>query len=130
MIEAKKVLVVDDQPEVRAAAARWLAREGFEVEVAASAEEALSALSRGTPDVVCLDVELPGMNGMEALERMLRLQPGLRVLVLSGHDEREMGLDAARRGAAGFVGKPFNRSQLGAAVRAAIETGAQPYSAR
>ncbi len=130
MLDSKKVLVVDDQAEVRVAAGRWLALEGFEVELAASAEEALSFVSQGAPDVVCLDVELPGMSGMDALERMLELRPGLRVLVLSGHDEREMGADAARRGAAGFVGKPFTRSELGAAVRAAMESGPPSYSER
>lgn len=121
MSGSKKVLVVDDQAEVRAVAARWLVREGFDVEVACSAEEALSAVSRQAPDLVCLDIELPGMSGTEALKQLLTLCPGLRVLVLSGHDEHEVGSDVARLGAAGFMGKPFNRVQLGAAVRALID---------
>lgn len=129
MADPKKVLVVDDQPEVRLAASRWLEKEGFEVETSSSAEEALSRLERGAPDLVCLDIELPGMSGMEALDQIVRRCPGLRVVVMSGHDEQEVGPDAARRGAAGFVGKPFNRAELGAAARSALERDS-PYSRR
>lgn len=113
------MLFVDDQPEVRAAASRWLTREGYVVEGAGSAEEALDLLARWTPDVVCLDMQLPGMSGMEALGRMLTLTPGLRVMLMSGDDDRETAA-ALRSGARVFLAKPFERVTLFAAVRATL----------
>lgn len=122
----KHLLFVDDQPELGAAASRWLLREGFVVELAGSAEEALEMLARSTPDVVCLDMELPGMNGMTALQRMLRLYPGLRVMLMSGDDDRETAAAALRTGARVFLAKPFERVTLFAAVRATLGPSARP----
>ncbi len=119
MVVSGRVLFVDDQPEVRAAASRWLTREGYVVEGAGSAEEALDLLARWTPDVVCLDMQLPGMSGMEALGRMLTLTPGLRVMLMSGDDDRETAA-ALRSGARVFLAKPFERVTLFAAVRATL----------
>lgn len=118
LVVSGRVLFVDDQPEVRAAASRWLTREGYVVEGAGSAEEALDLLARWTPDVVCLDMQLPGMSGMEALGRMLTLTPGLRVMLMSGDDDRETAAAALRSGARVFLAKPFERVTLFAAVRA------------
>lgn len=120
MAASKRVLFVDDQPEVGAAASRWLTREGFVVELAGSAEEALEVLARWTPDVVCLDMELPGMNGMTALRRMLALYPDLRVMLVSGDDDRETADAALRTGARVFLAKPFERVTLFAAIRATL----------
>jgi DNA-binding NtrC family response regulator len=117
---SKRVLFVDDQREVGAAASRWLTREGFIVELAASAEEALEVLARRIPDVVCLDMGLPGMSGMAALQRMLALYPGLRVMLVSGDDDRETADAALRTGARVFLAKPFERVSLFAAVRATL----------
>lgn len=115
-----RVLFVDDQPEVRAAASRWLTREGYVVEGAGSAEEALELLAQWTPDVVCLDMQLPGMSGMAALARMLALYPGLRVMLMSGDDDRETAAAALRSGVRVFLAKPFERVTLFAAVRACV----------
>lgn len=116
---ASLVLVVDDYPELRRVTARWLRREGFDVEEAASGEDALALLSGRTPRAVLLDVEMPGLGGLATLDEMLRRRPGLPVVMLSGHADDETARALRARGAAGFLSKPFDRGALIAAVREA-----------
>lgn len=115
-----RVLFVDDQPEVRTLASRWLAKEGILVDLAETAEEALEMLEHLTPDVVCLDRELPGMSGIQALKEMLKRHPTLRVMLVSGDDDEQTARAAREAGARVFLAKPFERVTLFAAVRATL----------
>ena len=90
------VLVVDDEPVIRAFVARALTLAGFEVAVAADGREALRLVAEGRvrPAVVVTDIEMPGMTGVELAARLLALRPALRIVMMTGDGARA---DAARR---------------------------------
>ncbi len=117
-----RILVVDDDAVFRNLLTSLLGREGHTVTAAASGEEALAALEDGPTDLIILDVEMPGMSGLELLNR-LRVQSGVPVMILSGHGaetERVLGLDL---GADDYVVKPFLPRELAARVRALLRRG-------
>lgn len=102
-----KVLIVDDQePFRRAASAVVGALEGFEVVgEAESGEDSIAAVTRLRPDIVLMDVNLPGMNGMAATQRIRELAPSTVVVLLSTYDRAEYGAEADDCGAAAFLAK-------------------------
>jgi two-component system invasion response regulator UvrY len=101
-----KILIVDDHPIVRAGLKRLLTAEaGFEVREAASGREALSLFREQQPTLVILDLNLPGIGGLEVLARLKAVSPDARVLVLSMHDDETHVTRALRAGAAGYVTK-------------------------
>ncbi len=100
-----RILVVDDEPEVAKAIAEAVAREGHQVIAAASGEEALELVTRVDPDAVFLDIVMPGMDGIQVLERLREISPGLPVLILSGWASDQQ-IDRARELGAEIVLKP------------------------
>ena len=101
-----KILIVDDHPIVRAGLGRLLTAEaGFEICEAASGREALSAFKEQEPTLVILDLNLPGIGGLEVLARLKAFAPDARVLVLSMHDDETHVTRALRAGAAGYLTK-------------------------
>ena len=101
------VLVVDDQPPFRAVVHTVVAvSPGFElIGEAASGEAAVSAATRTRPSVVLMDINLPGMSGVEATRRIVEERPDTVVILLSTYDERSLPADAATCGAARYVHK-------------------------
>ena len=114
---ASTVLLVEDEPTSRTLIARWLERDGYRVEVAESAEEAFEVLSRSLPDAVCLDLELPGMGGLEALGQIAKRHPRLPVLILTADREVETVVSAMQRGAYDYLAKPVDRTKLATTMR-------------
>ena len=101
-----KILIVDDHPIVRAGLRRLLTAEaGFELCEAASGREALSVFKEQQPTLVILDLNLPGIGGLEVLVRLKAGAPDARVLVLSMHDDQTHVTRALRAGAAGYLTK-------------------------
>ncbi|NUP53022.1 MAG: response regulator transcription factor [Catenulispora sp.] len=118
------MLVVDDEPGIRSVLASSLEFEGYTVRTAADGRAALAELERGRPDLVVLDVLMPGMDGLTACRRMRGLDPALPVLMLTARDltgDRVAGLDA---GADDYLAKPFELDELLARVRALLRRGA------
>ena len=117
-----RVLVVDDeQPILRAMAVNLRAR-GYEVDVAATGEEALELASRLHPDVVVLDLGLPGINGIDVI-RGLRGWTTIPIIILSARDDRGAKVAALDAGADDYVAKPFDMEELLARLRAALRRG-------
>ncbi|WP_433604086.1 response regulator [Dactylosporangium sp. CA-139114] len=119
MTGAVRVLVVDDHEQFRAGLRALLATSP-EVEVcgeAASGEEALTALPRLQPDVVLLDLVMPGMGGIAATERITAAMPHVRVLVLSMADDDDSVFAAVRAGARGYVLKGARRTEIIRSIR-------------
>ncbi|WP_433073040.1 response regulator [Dactylosporangium sp. CA-052675] len=119
MTGAVRVLVVDDHEQFRAGLRALLATSA-EVEVcgeAASGEEALTALPRLQPDVVLLDLVMPGMGGIAATERITAAMPHVRVLVLSMADDDDSVFAAVRAGARGYVLKGARRTEIIRSIR-------------
>jgi two-component system, OmpR family, KDP operon response regulator KdpE len=117
-----RVLVVDDeQPILRAMAINLRAR-GYDVDVAATGEEALELASRHRPDAVVLDLGLPGISGIDVI-RGLRGWSAVPILILSARDDRLSKVAALDSGADDYVTKPFDMEELLARLRAALRRG-------
>jgi excisionase family DNA binding protein len=106
------VLVVDDDARLREYMRVNLEMEGYTVREASSADEALQAIEGGAPDLVLLDVVMPGVDGWQMLQRMQERHGSIPVIMFSGQVDEGSALDAEQRGARGFVGKPFDPQQL------------------
>jgi excisionase family DNA binding protein len=106
------VLVVDDDARLREFIRVNLEMEGYSVAEAASGEDALSALEGQSPDLVLLDVVMPGIDGWQMLQRMQERHGSIPVIMFSGKVDATSAADAASRGAQGFIGKPFDPQQL------------------
>ena len=117
---AARVLVVDDEKLIRWSVAERLQRDGYEVLSAESGEQALEMLAASPPDLMLLDVRLPGIDGVQTLQRALSLHPELAVLMMSAHSTVDIAVDAMKHGAVDFLVKPFPFQALDAAVERAI----------
>jgi excisionase family DNA binding protein len=106
------VLVVDDDPRVREFIRINLELEGYAVREAERAEEALAAIEDQSPDLVLLDVVMPGTDGWEMLQRMQERHGSIPVIMFSGKIDEATAGEATRLGAEGFIGKPFDPQQL------------------
>jgi two-component system KDP operon response regulator KdpE len=119
-----RILVVDDEPEITRALRSILGAHGYEPILATSGEEGLELLSRRHPDLILLDLALPGLDGLEfarTVRQDLRLD--VPVIVLSAHGEEERKVRALDLGADDFVTKPFGVNELLARIRAALRRG-------
>ena len=106
------VLVVDDDARLREFMRVNLEMEGYSVREASSADEALEALEDKAPDLVLLDVVMPGVDGWQMLQRMQERHGSIPVIMFSGKVDEQSAADAETRGARAFVGKPFDPQQL------------------
>lgn len=106
-----RILAVDDTPDNLLLLQVFLESEGFEVEVADNGNSALNCLARSRPDLILLDVMMPGMNGLEVTQEIRSSNQTLPILLISAHDKAQIqsGLDA---GANGYLQKPIDFSQL------------------
>ena len=119
-----KLLLVDDHAVVRAGLQRLLAASaGTTVLEAANGRDALALIRSERPDLVVLDMNLPGLGGLELLRRLLQEQPGLRVLVLTMHDDLVYADGVLQAGASGFVTKNTSAEELLAAIQRVSEGG-------
>jgi two-component system KDP operon response regulator KdpE len=120
MQSAIRILVVDDEPAIRRALRPPLVELGFQVAEASRGEEALQAL-RTTPfDAVLLDINMPGIGGIETLKRIRSFAPRLPVLMLTVRDDEEDKVEALELGADDYVTKPFSTRELIARIRSAV----------
>ncbi len=115
-----RVLVVDDEKLIRWSVAERLQRDGYEVLSAESGEQALEMVAATPPDLMLLDVRLPGIDGVQTLQRALSLHPELAVLMMSAHSTVDIAVDAMKHGAVDFLVKPFPFQALDEAVERAI----------
>jgi excisionase family DNA binding protein len=106
------VLVVDDDARLREFMRVNLEMEGYSVREAASADEALEAIEDQAPELVLLDVVMPGVDGWQMLQRMQERHGSIPVIMFSGQVDANSASEAEQRGARAFVGKPFDPQQL------------------
>ncbi len=117
-----RVLVIDDEPEVRRALRTSLGGRGYDVQVAANAEEALDQFGRHRPDLVLLDVQLPDASGL-AVCAQIREQSDVPIIILSVQGDEPTKVQALDLGADDYVAKPFGMDELLARMRAALRRG-------
>jgi two-component system response regulator AtoC len=117
MTVKERILVVDDEPSIRKYLQTLLEVDGYEVNTVNSGSEALALLDSGDrPDFVILDVLMPEMDGVETLRRMMQIDRGLNVVMLSCSNEVTTVVEAIRIGANDYLTKPFEKSELDAAM--------------
>lgn len=121
---AERVLIVDDEPDIRELVGEILADEGFEIALAGDADEARDQLSNQTPDLILLDVWMPGCDGVTLL-REWRERGALPcpVVMISGHGSVEAAVEATRQGAFDFIEKPVSMARLLATIKRALAEG-------
>lgn len=107
-----KVLLVDDEQEFVTTLAERLELRGMHVEIAMDGEMALSIIETDPPQVVVLDVMMPGLSGMEVLERIKAIDPKIQVILLSGHGATKDGIKGMQLGAFDYLIKPVDIDEL------------------
>lgn len=107
-----KVLLVDDEEELVTALAERLQLRGVETSIALSGEQALHMLHDEGPDVILLDLKMPGMDGLEVLRRVKKVYPPIQVVILTGHGSDYDAESAGRLGAFGYLRKPVDINEL------------------
>ena len=120
----QRVLVIDDDASGRRLLQAALAPEGWEVATAQDGTTGLSLADSGLPDLVILDLRLPGIDGLEVLSRLRLKQPSLPVIILTAFGEVRTAVEATKRGAFDYLTKPVDLDQLILASRRALETRA------
>ncbi|HEY5332621.1 MAG TPA: response regulator transcription factor [Solirubrobacterales bacterium] len=123
------VLVVDDEPTIVEIVGRYMERAGFETFTAADGYKALDVATEHRPDLVVLDVMLPGIDGIEVMERLQeRSGPRIAVILLTARGEESDRLVGLRNGADDYVVKPFSPAELVARVEAVLRRTAPPVA--
>jgi two-component system, NtrC family, response regulator AtoC len=125
MTSKRKILVIDDEPQVGMIFTKVLQSAGYEVESASSGEEGLKKLST-KPDVVFLDIKLPGINGVETLRRMRAESPQLPVVMMTAYQTVDTAVESMRLGACDYLIKPLDNDRIKEVVRHALLVGGTP----
>ncbi len=115
------VMVVDDESSIRDAVEQWLSLSGFEVQLFSRAEECLAALPEHFAGVILCDVRMPGMDGLQLLAEVQKRDADLPVILLTGHGDVPMAVEAMRDGAYDFLEKPFSPETLLGSLRRALD---------
>ena len=119
MAKAIKVAIVDDEQDMRQSISQWLALSGFETETFSNATDALKDISNDYPGIIVTDIKMPGMDGMQFLKRIKGIDSNLPVIMITGHGDVPMAVEAMRMGAFDFLEKPFNPDEMTALAKRA-----------
>ena len=117
----QKVLIVDDEVSILQSMSGILEDEGYGVILAESGEEALEKIRKDMPDLILLDIWMPGVNGMDVLDEIKKLYPLVPVIIISGHGTIETAVKATRMGAFDFIEKPLSIERILVSIQNAIE---------
>jgi two-component system, response regulator, stage 0 sporulation protein F len=117
MKEKEKILIVDDQFGIRILLNEVFQKEGYQTFQAANGVQALEIVKKHDPDLVLLDMKIPGMDGIEILKRMKVIDPEIRVIIMTAYGELDMIQEAKDLGAITHFAKPFDIDDIRAAVR-------------
>ncbi len=112
MPSAMKIAIIDDEKDMRQSISQWLALSGYDTEAFASAEDALKKLGPDYPGIVVTDIKMPGMDGMQFLKKLMGADSSLPVIMITGHGDVPMAVEAMRIGAFDFLEKPFNPDRM------------------
>jgi len=129
MSEPANILLVDDEPGMVRYIRTLLEVDDYKVETAATGEEALQRVEKGLqPDLVLLDVLMPGIDGLETLEQLRQMKPGVKVVMLSCVTDTRKVVQAMRLGAHDYLTKPFQKAELDAVIDQCLGQGKQSFA--
>ena len=112
MAKSMKIAIVDDEKDMRQSVSQWLSLSGFETETFGGGEIALKGIGPDWPGIVISDIRMPGMDGMTFLKRLMTQDSTLPVIMITGHGDVPMAVEAMRIGAFDFLEKPFDPEKL------------------
>src|SRR4029453_5824371 len=116
-----RILVVDDEKALLIALRGLLSKEGYQVDTAASGEEAVRPMQPGSFPLVITDLSMDGVSGMQVLERARAFDPDLAVIMITAHGSEKAAVQAMKLGAADYIPKPFDNDELRVVVRRVME---------
>jgi DNA-binding NtrC family response regulator len=116
----ERILIVDDEKNIVSSLTGILSDEGYEVSITDDGIEALEIIQKDPPDLVLLDIWLPGMDGIEVLKTLKTYNPGVKVLIMSGHGTIDTAVKATKLGAQDFIEKPFSLDRITESVKNAL----------
>ncbi|GFK93796.1 Nitrogen regulation protein NR(I) [Fundidesulfovibrio magnetotacticus] len=119
------ILVVDDEPGLRQSFARLIEQEGHQALTAASGEEGIAALADKKPDLVVMDVRMPGISGLEALARMKAADPATPVIIMTAYGDTGTAIEAVNKGAFDYILKPFDIPEMLGLIQQALDASSQ-----
>lgn len=120
----KTILVVDDAAFMRMMIRDILAREGYVIQEAVNGRDAIEKYRETRPDLVTLDITMPEVDGIEALQEIRKINPEARVLMVSAMGQQKLIMDALEAGAADFLVKPFQPTKVLQSVKKCLEDSA------
>ena len=116
----KTIIIVEDDRETIGLLAQVLSREGYIVLKAEDGNEAVDVMSRSSPDLIILDLNLPDCNGIDILDRCMAMHPSVQVIILTGYGSQKSVRSAMEAGAFDFITKPFDVDDVCAVVKEAL----------
>ncbi|MEW5735884.1 MAG: response regulator [Thermodesulfobacteriota bacterium] len=123
-MENQSLLIVDDEKNIRLTLSQALEPLGMPVRTAMNGEDALKKMEDGETGILLLDLKMPGMDGMDVLERVRRQWPKIRVIIVTAHGTIDSAVDAMKLGAVDFIQKPFSPVEIRDLVRQVMERDA------
>ena len=117
-----KILIIDNDLDVQLQLSGILITEGYDLFASGDGRKALNAVKRHSPDLILLEMNLPGMNGMGVLEEIKKLDRSITVIMLTGYGDIKCAVQAMKTGAFDFVTKPFDDKEILATIRNALRT--------
>lgn len=130
MSRQMRVAIVDDEQDMRQSISQWLALSGFTTETYADGHEALAGISADFPGVVITDIRMPNMDGMTLLKKLVALDSTIPVIMITGHGDVPIAVEAMRLGAFDFLEKPFNPEKMMALAEKAVKKRGLALEAR
>src|SRR6516225_1789279 len=116
-----KILVVDDEHLIRWSLEQNLMKQGYEVLTAGNGDEALKLVRGEQPELVLLDIHMPGISGLEVLEKIKEYDDDIIVIMVTAHGGLETAVNAMRMGAYDYINKPFNLDEMSLVIKKALE---------
>jgi DNA-binding NtrC family response regulator len=113
----KKILIVDDEKNIRLTLSEALSAIGLEPATAINGEEALAKLKEKDFDLILLDLKMPGIDGMEVLQKVSSIRPDIRIIIITAHGTIDSAVEAMKLGAADFIQKPFTVDEIRSLVK-------------
>ena len=112
MRQKLKVVIIDDEKDVRESISQWLTLSGFETQEFQSAQQALKVINKDYPGVIISDIKMPDINGIEFLKKLMVKDSTIPLILITGHGDVSMAVEAMHLGAYDFLEKPFDPNKI------------------